>query len=598
MPRGLLSALTAIATASLLPGASRESFDSFSQRTEMVPMRDGVKLSSDVYLPAKGGQPVAGKFPVLVERTPYSGKGRRRSADLLARRGYAVIIQDCRGRYASEGKFTPFEDGPDGYDTIEWAAMQPWSDGRVGTFGGSYTGMDQYYASMLRPPHLVGMFVQMAGSSLYDSVSYPGGTPNEAWMVWLLRDASTSQRAAQHKEAAAAIDQMIRTNLSQWMKQPPTEREKILSEFPDQREAFRDSYRHASLDTFWKARRFYTAGYYEEMKDVPMMFVTGWYDQFMDGTIEVFSALSRMQKTEKKLMVGPWPHGIGTDTCGNATFGAGTTEDQAALVADWFDHVLRQVPFALISDETVQTFRMGGGNAARDQRGKLNVGGGWHTSPTWPPPGIRQARYYIHGDGSLNTAIPANEEASRYEFDPADPVPSLGGRYQIPGVPPCVQNQNTPRLDKRPDILSYSSAPLDTRVELSGRIRASLAISSDAPDTDFTAKLMDVFPDGYALILADGELRVRYRNSLEKPELMKPGEVYQVVIDLGSTSTLFGAGHRIRVDISSSNFPKFEPNPNTGEAVGAWTHLVKAHNVVYHDAKRLTYIDLPLAATP
>ena len=334
------------------------------------------------------------------------------------------------------------------------------------------------------------------------------------------------------------------------------------------------------------------------MKDVPIMFVTGWYDQFMDGTIEVFSALSKIQKTEKKLMVGPWPHGIGTDTCGDATFGPGTTEDQGALVADWFDHVLRQAPFALISNEKVQTFRMGGGDGTRNERGKLNILGGWRTSPAWPPPSVRQARYYIHGDGSLSTALPANDEPSRYEFDPANPVATVGGRYQVPGVPGCVQNQNVPRLAKRPDILSYTSAPLEAAVELSGRIRASIAVSSDAPDTDFTAKLMDVFPDGYALILADGELRARYRKGIENPELMKPGEVYQVSIDLGSTSTLFAAGHRIRVDLSSSNFPKFEPNPNTGEPVGTWTHLKKAHNVVYHDARRLTFIDLPLATSP
>ena len=557
----------------------------------MAPMRDGVKLATDVYLPASGGKPAAAKFPVLIERTPYNKTSRRKTGELLAKRGYVALIQDSRGRYASEGQFSPFEEGKDGYDAIEWAAAQPWSNGTVGSFGGSYTGLDQYNAAMYRPPHLIGMFIQMAGASLYDSVSYPGGTPNAAWSVWILRSAATSPQAAQNKAAADAIDTTIRTGLGAWLKQPPAAREDLLRDFPDHLDFFRQSYTHSTLDTFWKERRFQTAAYYRELKDVPTMFVTGWYDNFMQGTLDVFSTVSKNQKTEKKLMVGPWPHGIGTPECGAASFGPDTTEDQPALIADWFDHVLRQLPFETIGDQKVQIYRMGAWDGSRTPRGKMKLAGEWRATSAWPPPAAHPARYYIQGDGSLAPTPPSGGEPSRFAFDPRNPVPTIGGRYSVAGVPGCIQDQ---ALNRRPDVLSYSTAPLGAPLEVTGRIRAALWVSSDAPDTDFTAKLIDVYPNGRALNIADGEIRARYRKSFEKPEMMKPGGAYEVTIELGSTSNLFAAGHRIRVDISSSSFPKFEPNSNTGEPAGSWTHQAVAHNAVYHEASRMSYVELPL----
>ncbi len=595
--------LSWLAAAALLPAAPREPFDSHTMQTVMAPMRDGVRLATDVYLPARNGKTVEGRFPVLLERTPYNKNGRRKLGPVVAPHGYAVLVQDCRGRYASEGQFTPFDDGEDGYDTIEWAAAQPWSNGQVGTFGGSYTGMNQYSAATFRPPHLVGMFIQMAGASLYESVSYPGGAPNASWVSWILRSAATSPQAKQKPESAARIEKTVAADFGNWLKTAPLSRAALLNDFPDYLALYRASYDHASLDEFWKQRRFYTAGFYREMKDVPTLFVTGWYDNFAEGTLEVFSTLSRLQKTEKKLMVGPWPHGIGTSECGNAAFGSGATEDQAKLVAEWFDYLLRKLPLETIGAERVQTYRMGGGGGTRTSGGKLNHGGEWHNAPSWPPPGATASRYYLHDGGLLRPASPSNSEPSSYEFDPRNPVPTIGGRFAVGGVPMCIQDQVcSPRipackdalpLNRRPDVLSYSTAPLAAPQEVTGRIHATLWISSDAPDTDFTAKLMDVYPDGYALILADGEIRTRFRNGFDKPELMQPGTVYPVTIDLGSTSNLFGAGHRIRVDISSSNFPKFEPNSNTGEPVNAWTRQVTARNTVYHDAKRPSYIELP-----
>ena len=262
-------------------------------------------------------------------------------------------------------------------------------------------------------------------------------------------------------------------------------------------------------------------------------------------------------------------------------------------MAEWFDYLLRKLPLETIGADKVQIYRMGGGDGTRDSRGKLNHGGQWRHAPSWPPPGSTASRYYLHSGGVLGPAAPSSSEPSSYEFDPRNPVPTIGGRFAVGGVRMCIQDQAP--LSRRPDVLSYSTAPLAAPREVTGRIRATLWISSDAPDTDFTAKLMDVYPDGYALILADGEIRTRFRNGFDKPELMQPGTVYPVTIDLGSTSNLVGAGHRIRVDISSSNFPKFEPNSNTGEPANAWTRQVSARNTVYHDAKRASYIELPLA---
>jgi uncharacterized protein len=602
----------------LLPPASpaaskRETFDSYILQSAMAPMRDGVRLATDVYLPATGGKPAEGKFPVLIERTPYNKASRKSTGEFLARRGYIALIQDSRGRFGSEGQFSPFEEGTDGYDAIEWAAAQPWSDGRIGSFGGSYTGMDQYNAAMYRPPHLIGMFIQMAGASIYDSVSYPGGTPNSSWIGWVLRSASSSPQAAQKKAAAEAIEKVVRGNFGAWLKRPPLDRADLLAEFPDYLEFYRQSYQHSAFDSFWKQRRFNTAGYYSELKDVPTLFVTGWYDNFMQGTLDVFAAVSRLQKTEKKLIVGPWPHGIGTPECGSASFGPDTTENQPALIADWFDHLLRQLPFELISGEKAQIYRMGAGDGSRTSRGKFNLGGEWRVSTAWPPPAARAIRYYIRDGGALETDPPSADAPSRFEFDPRNPVPTIGGRYAVAGVPSCIQDQvcnpkiaacqDALPLNRRPDVLSFLSAPLKSPVELTGRIRASLWVASDAPDTDFTAKLIDVYPNGVALNIADGEIRARYRNSIEKPEMMKPGQAYAVTIDLGSTSKLLVAGHRIRVDLSSSSFPKFEPNPNTGEPAGSrspsrLSRQVTAHNTVFHDAKRASYIELPVIEKP
>jgi len=270
----------------------------------------------------------------------------------------------------------------------------------------------------------------------------------------------------------------------------------------------------------------------------------------------------------------------------------------------WFDHWLKGKPLREFTGDPVRLFRMGGADGSRTTAGRFHHGGEWTTTTAWPPPDARPVRYFIQNGGVLATSAASSAEARHYVFDPDNPVPSIGGRYANGGTPGCAQDQvcnpkipgckDSLPLNQRADVLSYSTPPLEAPLTVTGKLRARLWISSDAPDTDFTAKLIDVYPNGYALILADGQIRARYRSGFERAQMLEPGRVYPVDIDLASTSNLFAAGHRIRLDISSSNYPKFDPNPNTGEAAGRWTRRVKARNSVWHGGARASYVELPV----
>jgi putative CocE/NonD family hydrolase len=303
--------------------------------------------------------------------------------------------------------------------------------------------------------------------------------------------------------------------------------------------------------------------------------------------------LSARQKTVKKLIVGPWPHSIGARECGDAWFGETAGLDVMAHMVDWFSHWLKGKPLTLIGSEPVRIFRMGGGEGSRTSAGKFIHAGEWRTAASWPVPAAKPARYFLHSGGGLSTESPARSvEPSSYDYDPQNPVPSIGGRYGGGATPRCAQDQvcapgitgckDAKPLSSRSDVLTFSSEPLTAPVEVTGFVRAKYWVSSDAADTDFTAKLVDVYPNGYAMIIADGQIRAKFRNSFEKPEPMRPGKIYEVTIDLGATSNLFATGHRIRLDVSSSNYPNIEPNPHP------------ARNSIYHDAGRASYLELPV----
>jgi hypothetical protein len=513
----------------------------------MVPMRDGVKLATDIYLPAGES-----KHPVLIVRTPYDKSGARGDATYLAHQGYVVLAQDVRGRFASEGRFYAFvNEGPDGYDTIEWAAAQSWSDGQVGTFGASYLAWDQYFAAMLRPPHLVAMFALVGGANFYDEYGYPGGVLNVGWPRWILNSAATSPQAARNPEAAGRIREML-ADPKKWLTLDAAARLNLFRDFPDHRRIYEDLVAHPTPDSYWKQKGFFTAGYYGDMKDVPVLFLTGWYDYFGTGAMENFARLASSQHTMKRLVVGPWPHGTGQAECGDASFSEQAAVDQRALMADWFDHWMRGASFKRVSDTPVQYFLMGGADGGRLPDGKVNVSGQWQTALSWPPAPSRVEQLRLR--------------AAEYRYDPANPVPSKGGRYMG-----CVQNQDV----KRPDIISTLGEPLAKPLDVTGRIRATIWASSDAPSADFAVKLIDVFPNGYAMPVAGGIRRVEMRG--DPPQ--------QASVDLGFTSIRFAAGHRIRVDVASSDSPGFEPNPHP------------ARVKIYGDTAHPSAIELPVVST-
>lgn len=544
----------------------------------MVPMRDGVRLATDVYRPARGGATAAGRFPVIVTRSPYNRAGERSKGILFARHGYVFVAQDCRGRFASEGRLEPLiNEGRDGYDTIEWAAGQPWSNGKVATTGASYLAMDQLAAALERPPHLVAMYLAVGAQNFYFDSAYRGGVPNLGWPVWILLMAATSPQAAHEPKLAASLTDLAK-HPAPWLEKPPSERATILRDFPDELKAYRDFCQHPLFDSYWRQKGFDVADYYAKMKDVPMLFVSGWYDTFADATLGNFAELSRRQKSMKRLMMGPWPHGYGKDVCGDAAFGLEAKLDEPALWLDWFDHWLKGKPFRVISNDPVRYFRMGGGPGVSD--GQLHPGGEWRTARCWPPPGEHLERWYLHEDGRLDESAPNTERTQFYEARPDDPVPTRGGRYDAT----CIQNQAG--LEKRADVLSFLSAPFAAPVDVTGMVRATLWISSDASDADFMAKLIDVYPDGYAMNLADGQIRASHRDGPSILHMLEPAKIYRLQIELASTSDLVARGHRLRLDISSSSFPKLEVNPR------------KALNTVYHDSHHPSFVEVPLVTDP
>ncbi len=482
-------------------------------RTEKVAMRDGVKLATDVYLPAKDDAPLEGRFPVLVTRSPYNKNGEKRRGQYFAAHGYVFVAQDTRGRYQSEGEPYPLiHEGKDGYDTIEWAAAQPWSNGKIGTTGASYLAMDQYAAAIESPPHLVAMYAAVGGANYYYDAGYRGGIPGLGWPVWLLLSAATDPHA--DVPTRDRLNEMVK-HPDAWLSQTREKRAEAFKGFPVQLKAYRDFYAHPDYDAYWKQTGFDTSDYYNRIPDIPIFFVSGWYDSFAEATLENFTALRKIQKTEKRLLMGPWPHGYGKSQCGDESFGAEAELDENPLQLDWFDHWMKAQPYARIGTKPVRYFLMGRG---------------WQTAEAWPPDHSDVERFELRG-GS-------------YSYDPANPVHTLGGRYDGE----CIQNQNV----ARPDILTTLGAPLKTAMNVTGTVRAELWVSSDAPSADLVVKLIDVRPDGYAAPILDGAQRVRMHGKAPQ----------EVVIGLGTTSNVFERGHRIRVDVTSSSFPKLEPNPN------------------------------------
>ena len=584
----------------------------------MVLMRDGVRLATDIYLPALNGQVVAGKFPAILERTPYDKATLRNvvNGNYFASRGYVCAVQDVRGRFVSEGEWYAFaKEAPDGFDTVEWLAAQSWSDGQVGTMGSSYSGSDQSALATLNPPHLNTMIVGVGASNYYHCSMRQNGAMELRFMIYAFRMATTSKEALADDTIKAALMKDFE-NVGQWLTRTPLKAgASSLRLVPSYEQWVLDILTHGEYDDYWRQRGYAISEYYEEHADVPTLYLGGWYDSYARATCANFTALSKMKKSRQVLLMGPWTHGgWEVAAAGDLFMGTHSAINYNDLRRAWFDHFLKGLPNQVARWEPVKIFVMGSGDGKPYYLGGLNHGGAWRDEQDYPLPGTQFTPYYFHADGALTIEKPQQAEPSRYTFDPRDPVPTIGGGisaampimdaggYDQRGRLDFYGCHDTLPLNARSDVLTFQTEPLQADMEVTGPIQVKLYAASSALDTDFTAKLIDVYPpsgnypDGYAANLTDSILRARYRNSWEKPELLEPGKIYALTFELYPTSNIFKAGHRIRIDISSSNFPRFDVNPNTGGALGMERRFELAHQAIYHTPDYPSQVILPIIA--
>jgi len=535
-----------------------------------VPMRDGVKLCANVFRPA-----ATGRFPVLLQRTPY-----RKVPDLtpglraFVDRGYIVVTQDVRGRYDSEGEFRQYvQERNDGEDTLTWITRQQWSDGRIGMFGGSYVGLAQWRAALSGHPALKAISPAVSGGDEYFDRYYSrgGGFKLAHRLRWLAENFKPPD-------------------------QPVPDFQKMITYLPLRRadrlltgkviDFYQAAMDHPSYDDYWRGLS--TRLRLDQVKP-PVQIEAGWYDNYAESDLEMWQALRAMGRPAR-IVVGPWGHNLSPEMP-QADFGPQALQPLRRMEVEWFDAWVKQStpPPANI----VRYFVMG-----------INQ---WRESPSWPPEGAapvaayitsRKGAHSLNGDGRLVWAPPQKEGVDRYDYDPRKAVPTLGGAV-------CCNARVMPwgPFDQRPvegrrDVLVYTSDPLKEDLLIAGVVRVILFVASTAPDTDFTAKLVDVAPDGRAAILCDGLLRMRYRNGVERPTRYQLGRVERIEIDAGVTSNVFRTGHRIRLDISSSNFPKFDRNLNTGKLQSDDKEIRIARQEVRHGRLTASHVILPVVKVP
>jgi uncharacterized protein len=555
-----------------------------------VPMRDGTLLRANLYRPAR-----ADRCPVLLMRTPY-GKNRFSGGVTgldpvdVARQGYLVVVQDTRGRFASDGEFRPWHEAEDGYDTIAWAAELPFADGQVGTFGASYAGFSQWAAAALQPQGLAAISAFTSCADPLQGLFFRGGAfhlgMNAMWYLSVLGPEILARRYRADRSgrdrALAALANEVDAFADDGFIPLP------LADFAPLR-------RHPVGPAFFEpivhpmnpaAFHHMTIGDKYDRVLVPSFNVGGWYDNFQQQTIDNYLAM-RSRGVHARLLVGPWAHDLVTNPIGEVNFGMAAEATTIDLQSDvggiqlrWFDRWLKGLQNGADEEPPVKYFVMGANT--------------WCEDTGWPPSRRLDTAYYLHPGGGLSPAPPADSEADVYLYDPADPVPTWGGAtFLLPEFPNGPRDQRM--IEARPDALTYTTQRLDEDVEVSGRITVYLWATSSAPDTDFVARLCNVFPSGLSLDLTDGIIRARYRDYPRgTPSLIEPGRPYEYVIDLWSTSNLFRAGHRIRLDITSSSFPRWHRNPNTGHDLFADATLRVARQAVLHDPVHPSRVILPV----
>jgi putative CocE/NonD family hydrolase len=576
-----------LVVANLLIGASRAA-DLYAvtfERNVSMKTRDGVTLYADIFRPKADGQ-----FPVLLQRTPYDKNNDVSFGLQGAARGYVMIIQDVRGRYTSEGEWYVFKhESEDGYDAVEWAASLAYSNGKVGMWGGSYVGATQMLAAIAHPPHLAGICPVVTASSYHENWTYQGGAFeqwfSESWTSALARD-TFDRQLTRATDASVGDSQLPMASYPLFNTSDFRTSALMASLAP----YFLDWLAHPAYDDYWK--RWSIQEHYADIT-VPVLSIAAWYDIFQGGSLQNYVGLKTQAGSDaarrgQHLLVALGGHaGMGRKV-GDVDFGAAAQFNADAATLDWYDYLFKgaQNEYAR---KPVTIFVMG-----------LNQ---WRQEDDWPLARAKTTKYFLHshgpansegGNGSLSTEAPNSEPPDHYVYDPANPVPTIGGPLccDRTHLEPGARDQRP--AETRADVLVYSTRAFPEDVEVTGPVKVELFVESSAVDTDFTAKLVDVAPDGFARNLTDGIIRARYRDSREKAELLKPGQVYKVTIDLWSTSNVFLKGHALRLEISSSNFPRFSRNLNTAEQPETGQQFISATNVIFHDRKHPSALLLPV----
>ncbi|MGA9508454.1 MAG: CocE/NonD family hydrolase [Candidatus Sulfotelmatobacter sp.] len=557
-----------------------------------VPMktRDGVTLHADIYRPKS-----ADKFPVILMRTPYDKSVNWAVSPVfkMVPRGYVVIIQDVRGRYTSEGEWYPFKhEQADGYDAVEWAAALPYSDGKVGMIGASYVGATQMLAAIAQPPHLAAIAPNMTASNYHDGWTYQSGAL-EQWFDqnWTSQLAQNTLERLIHENTDARVGAAM-LPLANYpvfnFGQLPADAQLTASIAP----YYLDWLAHPDYDDYWK--QWSIEENFSKIA-VPMLQVGGWYDIFNAGTLRNYMGAkahgaTEAARTEQHLLIEIGGHSGFGRRIGDVDFGPHAVENvYTDVILDWYDFLFKGVKNQFATDKPVKLFVMGANEYRQED--------------DWPPPQARRTKYFLHsngkansvrGDGLLSTSAPKSEPADSYLYNPANPAPTVGGPLCCDGehMEPGPRDQRA--VENRDDVLVYSIGPLTSDLEVTGPVTADLFVKSSAVDTDFTAKLVDVAPDGFAQDLTEGILRMRYSSSAEHASLINPGQIYEITVDLWATSNVFLKGHFLRLEISSSNFPRFDRNLNTGEEIKFARTIATANNTILHDSQHPSSLMLPV----
>ena len=564
-------------------------------------MRDGTILRADVYRPTTK-DPV----PVILMRTQYGkaaaqvAPSRFQSPDWYASHCYIVVIQDIRGQGASDGAFYEYaHDRNDGYDSVEWAARLPGSNGKVGMYGSSYVGATQWLAATAAPPSLKAIVPSNTASDYYDGWTYEDGAFRLAFIEGWMTDTIATSAAVNRKDAAteAALKEAAKAQAAWFRFTPYAELPYLQPQSPVVAPYFFDAIKHATDDAYWQA--FSIEPHYDKVA-VPVLAFDGWYDAFINGALRNFDGMrahgaTPLARQNQRIVIGPWEH-IGWGRPDSPVsprlkaLGPVANSPVTELSLAWFDHFLKGADNGVDGGPRVDYFLMGENK--------------WHVAHEWPLAATQYQTWYLSsgghanssmGDGALTPApVVKGAPSDQFTYDPTNPVPSVGGHSCCSWASGPQGQFDQSAIEQRPDILVFSSAPLTEPMQITGPITVMLYASSSAPDTDFTAKLVDVFPDGTAVNLANGIQRASFRASLTTPTPIEPGQPYPYKINVWPTANLFAKGHRIRLEISSSDYPQFAPNPNTGEPFGTSSKTQPATQTILHDYTHASAIILPV----